>query len=111
MPVSHRLYILILLFAGVPRCSPAPLLPSFMAALGLLPDPRSALRPGRSLSVHFCRDRGQLLLHTLAVAHPGGQLCGVPAATKGEGQRGVRVEQRLELDVELETPGLWVHAV
>lgn len=80
-----------------------------METLGILPDPRGNLCPDRSVPVHFCRNRGQLLLHALGVAHPGGQLRGVPAATQREEQGGDGLEQGLEL--ELETSGLWVHAL
>lgn len=80
-----------------------------METLGVLPDPRRRLRPDRGLPVHLRRDGGQLLLHPLAVAHPGGQLRGLPAAPQGEEQGGCRMEPRLEL--ALETPGLWVHAL
>lgn len=82
-----------------------------MATLGLVPDPRGSLRPDRGVFVHFCRDGGQLLLHTLTVAYPGGELCGVPAAPQGEEQKISGLEQGLELDLELETPGVWVHAL
>lgn len=82
-----------------------------MATLGLVPDPRGGLCPDRGVFVHFCRDRGQLLLHALALAYPGGELRGVPAAPQGEEQKGSGLEQGLELDLELETPGVWVHAL
>lgn len=94
---------------GLPRGAASTLLPSFLATLGPLPDPRGSLRSDRGMLVHFCRDRGQLLLHTLTVAHPGGYLRGVPAAAEGEGKGDVGLEQGLELD--LETPGLWVHSL
>lgn len=85
------------------------MLPTFLEALGLLPDPRDTVRPDRGVFVHFRRVGGKLLLHALAVAHPGGRLRGVPAAARGEEQGGVGLEQGLEL--ELETSGLWVHAL
>lgn len=80
-----------------------------MEALGLLPDPWRRLRPDRGLPVHLRWDRRQLLLHPLTVAHPGGQLRGVPAAPQGEEQGDCRMESGLEL--ELEAPGLRVHAL
>ena len=80
-----------------------------METLGLFPDPRGSVRPDRGVLVHLCRDRGQLLLHSLAVAHPGGQLRGVPAAPQGEEQGCGGLDQGLEL--ELEAPSLWVHAL
>lgn len=94
---------------GVPRGAATALLPAFLETLGPLPDPRSNLCPDRGMSVRFCRDGGQLLLHALAVAHPGGQLRGVHAAAEGEGQGGAGLEPGLEL--ELETSGLRVHAL
>lgn len=100
-----------LLSTGVPRGAATTLLPAFLETLGPLPDPWGTLCPDWSMFVHFCRDRGQLLLHTLAVAHPGGHLCGVPAAAEGEEQGGVGLEQGLELELELETPGVWVHTL
>lgn len=73
----------------------------------------------RDLFVRFRRNREKLLLHSLTVAHLDGQLCGVPAASEGEEQGGSGLEQRLglelelelEVGVELETPGLWIHAL
>lgn len=98
-------------FLGVPRGAATTLLPAVLETMGPLPDTRGGLCSDRGMFVHFCRDRGQLLLHTLAVAHPGGQLCCLPAAAEGEGQGGVGLEQGLELELELETPGLWIHAL
>lgn len=71
------------------------------------------MRPHRSVPVRLRRDREQLLLHALAVAHPGGQLRGVPAAAEGEGSEGAGLEPglQLELEVELEAAGLWIHAL
>lgn len=66
--------------AGVSRGASAALLPAVMETLGLLPHPRRRLRPDWDLPVHLRRDGRQLLLHPLAVAHPGGQLRGVSAA-------------------------------
>lgn len=84
-----------------------------MATMGLLPNPRGDLCSDWSMFIHFRRDRGQLLLHTFAVAHPGGQLRGVPAAAEGEEQGGARLDQglELELELELETPGLWIYTL
>lgn len=96
-------------FTGVPRSAATSLLPAVVETLGPLPDSRGNLRPRRGMFVHFHGDRGQLLLHALAVAPPGGQLRGVPAAAEGEEQGGVGLEQGMEL--ELETPGLWLHAL
>lgn len=96
-------------FTGVPRGAATTLLPTFVETMGLLPNPRGALRSDRGVSVHFRRDRGQLLLHAFAVAHPGGHLRCVLAAAEGEEQGGVRLDQGMEL--ELETPGLWIHTL
>lgn len=96
---------------GVPRCTTSTLLPALLATLGPLPAAWGALRSYWGVLVHFCRDRGQLLLHPLTVAHPGGQLRGVPAAAEGEGQGGSGLEQGLEVEPELETPGVWVHSL
>lgn len=82
-----------------------------METLGLLPHPWGSVCPDWGLPVYFCRDREQLLLHTLAVAHPGGHLCGVPASTQGEETGVVGLEPGLELELELETTDLWLHAV
>lgn len=80
-----------------------------METLGLLPHPRGGVCPDWGVPVYFCRDREQLLLHALAVAHPGGHLRGVPASTQGEETGVVGLEPGLE--VELETADLWLHAV
>lgn len=96
---------------GVQRGPSPTLLPPLLAALGLLPAPRSALRPRRGLLVHFRRDGGQLLLHTLHLAHPGGQLRGLPAAAQGEVCGGAGLERGLQLELELESSGLWVYAL
>lgn len=94
---------------GAARCAAAPLLPAVVEALGALPGPRSAVRPDRRVPVHFCRDGKQLLLHALAVAHPGGHLRGLPAAPQGEEAGGAGLEPWLELD--LEATGVRLHAV
>lgn len=94
---------------GAARCAAAPLLPALVEALGALPAARSAVRPDRRVPVHFCRDGKQLLLHALAVAHPGGHLRGLPAAAQGEEAGGAGLEPRLEL--ELEAAGVRLHAV
>lgn len=85
---------------GAARCAAAPLLPAVVEALGALPHPRSAVRPDRRVPVRFCRDGEQLLLHALAVAHPGGHLRGLPAATQGEEAGNAGLEPWLELDLE-----------
>lgn len=94
---------------GVQRGAAATLLPAVMETLGLLPHPRRGVCPDRGVPVYFCRDREQLLLHALVVAHPGGHLCGVPASTQGQETGVVGLEPGLEL--ELETADLWLHAV
>lgn len=98
-----------LLFTGVPRGAATTLLPTFMETMGPLPNPRGALRSDRRVFVHFRRDRGQLLLHAFAVAHPGGHLRGVPAATEGEEQGGVWLDQGMEL--ELATSCMWIYTL
>lgn len=96
---------------GLPRGATSTLLPSLLEALGALPAPRGPLRPDRRLLVHFRRDGRQLLLHALAVAHPGGHLRGVPAAAQGEEPGESGLEPGPELELELEAPGVRVHAV
>lgn len=99
------------MFTGAQRGPSTTLLPALLEALGLLPDPGGVVRLNRPVFVHFCWDRGQLLLHTLAVAHPGGELRCVTAATKEEKQGEVWLEQWLDPELELETPGLWIHSL